>query len=36
MDRRLARAVENNNVDEVKAFLIAGASPDACDFNVCY
>ena len=36
MDRRLARAVENNRVDEVEALLNAGASPDACDSNVCY
>ena len=36
MDRRLGRAVENNNVDEVKALLIAGASLDACDSDVCY
>ena len=36
MDRRLARAVENNKVDEVEALLNAGASPDACDSKVCY
>ena len=36
MDRWLARAVENNKVDEVEALLKSGASPDACDSNVCY
>ena len=36
MDRRLARAVENNEVDEVEALLKSGASPDACGSNVCY
>ena len=32
MERRLARAVEKNKVDEVEALLNAGASPD----DVCY
>ena len=38
MDRRLARAVENNKVDEVEALLKSGASPDACGsyIDVCY
>ena len=36
MDRRLHRAVENNEVTEVKALLNAGASPDACGSDVCY
>ena len=36
LDMRLARAVENNKVDEVEALLNAGASPDACDSIVCY
>ena len=36
MDRRLERAVENNKVDEVEALLNGGASPDACDSDVCY
>ena len=30
------RAVQNNNVDEVEALLNAGASPDACNVDVCY
>ena len=36
MDRRLALAVWDNRVDEVEALLNSGASPDACDSNVCY
>ena len=36
MDRRLERAVENNKINEVEALLKAGASPNACDSNVCY
>ena len=36
MDRRLALAVEDNKVVEVEALLNAGASPDACDSDVCY
>ena len=30
------KAVRDNNVDEVEALLKSGASPDACDSNVCY
>ena len=30
------KAVEDNKVDEVEALLKSGASPDACDSNVCY
>ena len=36
MDSRLVGAVEDNKFDEVKALLNAGASPDACDSDVCY
>ena len=36
MDRRLALAVEDNEVDEVEALLKSGASPDACGSDVCY
>ena len=36
MDRRLALAVEDNNVDEVESLLKAGASPDAYGIQVCY
>ena len=30
------KAVRDNNVDEVEAYLKSGASPDACGSNVCY
>ena len=30
------RAVQNNKVDEVEALLKSGASPNACDSDVCY
>ena len=30
------KAVKDNKVDEVEALLKSGASPDACDSNVCY
>ena len=30
------KAVEDNKVDEVEALLKSGASPDACDSDVCY
>ena len=30
------KAVEDNEVDEVEALLKSGASPDACDSDVCY
>ena len=36
MDSRLDAAVRDNNFDEVEALLNAGASPDACNSNVCY
>ena len=36
MDRRLERAVKNNRVGEVEALLKSGASPDACNVDVCY
>ena len=36
MDWRLALAVEDNKVDEVEALFNSGASPDACDSDVCY
>ena len=30
------RAVQNNEVDEAERILKSGASPNACDSNVCY
>ena len=36
MNRRLAIAVTVNKVDMVEALLNSGASPDACDVDVCY
>ena len=36
MDSRLVAAVEDNKVDEVEALLKSGASPNACDSDVCY
>ena len=38
MNRRLHSAVKDNKVNEVKALLKSGASPDACDsyVDVCY
>ena len=35
MGNRLVKAVEDNKVDEVEALLKSGASPDACDSDVC-
>ena len=36
MDNTLVSAVKNNKVFEVEGFLAAGASPDECDYDVCY
>ena len=36
MDKILVKAVKDNKVDEVEALLKTGASPDACDYLVCY
>ena len=30
------RAVQNNEVDEVERILNSGASPNACNSDVCY
>ena len=36
MGNRLVKAVEDNKVDEVEALLKSGASPNACNSDVCY
>ena len=36
MGNILVKTVEDNKVDEVEALLNSGASPDACDTDVCY
>ena len=36
MDSRLVGAVKDNKVDEVEALLKSGASPNACESDVCY